>query len=906
MYKRCKVTTKKNFSASAILFFAVLTFQLHASYRTYNSAYQISDKDTTPVQSVTKKLDTIPEISKVKNSIDDSSNINEVSTKIDTTKKLITIIDTFIISKDSFNAPIDYTASDSAVLTIPTKEFVLYGKAHVAYTDITLEAGTIKVDSTQTIVAYGGMDTTNNPLDLPTLVQRDITTKSDTIFYNFKSQKGLTKSTYLQQGEIFVYSKKTKQIEPGTFFAQDSRFTTCNLDTPHFAIRAKRMKFINKKLAVSGFAQPEFEGVPIPAGLPFGIYPLNRGRRGGFIMPSFASNQSAGLALQGGGYYLILGEHWDITTRADLYSYGGWKVNFNPRYTKRYKYQGNFNLGIQNTVVLNEGGTFKDEFSKTKTFNINWNHSRDSRARPGTNFTAYVNAGSTQYNINQANNPYANFNNNLSSSITWSKNTDKYALTVSATHNQNSNNRSVDVSLPNISYNLLTLYPFQKKDDVGTQKWYQKLGIGYTAQLRNQIFFYDTAVNVKKLLDTAQWSVDHNVPITLSLPQLGPITVAPSISYSERWVGQRQLLTWDSDSAIVRRKQERGFYTPRQVSFGLSTSTRIFGTKYFKGGGNLQAIRHEIRPTIGFAYAPTLVKQYFQNIQVDTFGNFMQLPQLEGGAFSHITTGAINFGVDNSVEIKVRDKKDTSAAASKRIRILDNIGFSGNYNFLADSFKLSNININMRSTLFEKISITGNANLDPYQTNSTGKRLDKYAWTGSKFSLGRVTNASLAISSSFQSKAKDERSDEERLPDDNYITPEEQQRMLEYVRQNPAEFTDFNIPWTLQTSLSVQYNNGFDPLTYRRRKTTTVSVNVSGDFSLSPKWKIGGSTMYNIGDGQIPTMTAFITRDMHCWQLAINVTPVGPWRSFSITLNPKSGILRDLRINRARTYYELQ
>jgi lipopolysaccharide assembly outer membrane protein LptD (OstA) len=114
-------------------------------------------------------------------------------------------------------------------------------------------------------------------------------TNSDSIFFNLRSQKGLTKSTYLQEGEMYVYANTIKKVDNNTLYAWRGRFTTCNIDTPHFAFRTRKMKIINKKLAVSGPAFPEFEGVPVPIGIPFGIYPLNRGAAFRFFTASVCS-----------------------------------------------------------------------------------------------------------------------------------------------------------------------------------------------------------------------------------------------------------------------------------------------------------------------------------------------------------------------------------------------------------------------------------------------------------------------------------------------------------------------------------------------------------------------------------------------------------------------------------------
>jgi hypothetical protein len=303
-------------------------------------------------------------------------------------------------------------------------------------------------------------------------------------------------------------------------------------------------------------------------------------------------------------------------------------------------------------------------------------------------------------------------------------------------------------------------------------------------------------------------------------------------------------------------------------------------------------------------------RKYFYDVQTDTAKTMRRFSQFEGGvigAFSEGRFGGIGFGIDNTLEMKVRDPKDTSEGGTKKVRLLDGFGFNGSYNLVPgplDSFPLSNISMYVRSTLFEKINITANANLDPYQTDSRGVRHPRLYLADDKFKLGRITNGSIAVSTSLQSKSKDGKTDKERLPQDDYMTPDEQQRQLEFVRSNPAEYTDFNIPWTLQLSYSLSFSNqlAYDYSKLQTRVYSNISVN--GDFSLTPRWKIGGNTYFDFTTKKIQTLTMFITREMHCWQMAINITPVGLYRSFNITINPKSGILRDLKINRSRFFYQ--
>ena len=812
------------------------------------------------------------------------------------------------ISKDTLDSPIDYSASDSVVLEVPTKRIILYNKASVKQKDLDLSAFKIELDQPKKlVVATYSRDTAGRIIGLPNLVQEGNTMTADTIVYNIQTQKGITKNTNMTSGEIFFYNQEAKKISKNEFFAFRGRFTTCDLDTPHFAFRTKKMKLINQKMAVSGPIHPEFEGVPIPIYIPFGYFPISQGRHSGLLIPTFTASEQYGLGLENGGYYKVLNDNFDVTLRGNVYSYGGWALFVNPTYRVRYKYQGALNFSMQNARYLTEDS--KDPFKSTKTFNITWNHTQDSKARPGTTFSASVNAGSTQYNKYVANNAARNYANNLTSSITYAKTWDHYNLTISANHQQNSVSRLVTLNLPSIGFTASTIYPFQRKEMIGEPKWYEKLGIGLTSNLIGDASFYDSLFSFRKLLDTFTWGAQHQIPIQLSLPQLGPLQISPGVSLQQRWYGKTFERRWDPTLKKVDSLYQKGFFAANDVSFGLSLSTAIFGKfENFGPDSKIRGIRHVIRPTLGINYKPDLAYKDYYTTQIDTLGHSARFSRFDGvypGAFSEGKFGGLNFGLDNNVEMKVRSKKDTTNGGIKKIKILDGLSINGSYNFFADSFKLSQLSISARSTLFDKINITASTVLDPYQVDEFGIRKNRYMWQDGHHSLGRVTNGNVAVSTSFQSKAKDESKKPKQQQDESGLLPmtmEEQQAELQYIRQNPAEFADFNIPWSINISYSFSFNRQFKSDYSGFETKTYSSMNWNGDFNLTPKWKMGLNGSYDITTSSIQYVTMYLSRDMHCWQMSINVTPVGLNRSFNITINPKSGLLRDLRVNRTRYF----
>jgi lipopolysaccharide assembly outer membrane protein LptD (OstA) len=822
-------------------------------------------------------------------------------------------VDTFSLkfSKDSLDAPVKYQAKDSAVVLIKEKKILLYGKTKTDYKDITLTAPQVELDQqTQILTAVNRKDSDGAVIEAAHFKQADNAFTSDTIRYNFKTQVGLTKNTFTQQGEVIVFGETAKKIDAATTFIKRARFTTCNLDDPHFAFIANRMKVINQKLAVSGPAHPEFEGVPVPIYIPFGFYPLKQGRHSGLLPPQFATNEQYGLGLEGLGYYKVLNEHWDTKVYGNIYSYGGWSVNINPMYRVRYRYSGGFTFSMQ-SVKLNFKGD--PDYSKTSTYSILWNHTVDSRARPGTTFSANVNAGSTKYNSLIPNDPRRNFQNQLGSSISYSKTwKDKpFNLTVSANHNQNNFTHLINVNLPDVGFTVNTLYPFQKKDFTGSQKWYERLGIAYNGTFRNQVSFYDTAFRFKQLIDTLQWGAQHNFPVTLSLPPVfgGAVIVAPSVSYSQIWIARKFRRSWNDVTHKLDTTITKGIFMDQSASFGLSMNTALFGTYNFKNS-RIIAIRHVIRPSLGLSYRPDLSKNHFYTTRVDTSKYKFRFSEYEGSLYGYYAEGrygGMTFQLDNNLEMKWRSKKDTGDNAIKKIRLIDGYGFSTGYNFFADSMKLSHVQFYFRTNIFDKFNITAFTTLDPYQVNERGIDINKYAWQDGKFKLGRLTTGSIAVTTTLKSKPADPKKEEERkkrvqqqLGDPSLMA--DQQRLLQYMQQNPSEFVDFNIPWQLSLSYSLSFSEQFRSDYSGFDKKFHSNVNFNGSFNLTSKWNLSMNGYYDIDTKKLQTFTMSIAREMHCWQMSINVTPVGLFRYFNITISPKSSILQDLRINRTRFF----
>lgn len=913
--------------SSKYFFIAIFTVAIFCTLTCKVVAQRVPGKLIT--RPLTPKV-TVPPVTPVKN---DSTNpviilsSDTIPTSHDSLTRQKTDTFSLKLSKDTLDAPVIYQAEDSAVILIHQKKIVLYGKTKTDYKDITLTAPKVELDQQSNVMtAYNKRDSLGDPIEDAHFKQGENQFTSDTIRYNFKTQKGLTKNTITQQGgEIFVHGDLVKKVNKDVTYIKGARFTTCNLDDPHFDIRTNKMKMINQKLAISGPAHLEFEGVPIPIYIPFGFYPLSQGRHSGLLPPQFATNEQFGLGLEGLGYYKVVNDYWDAKLYGNVYSYGGWSANINPTYRKRYHYSGALNFGLQHTKMNFKGDP---DYLSNNSYTLTWNHTADSRARPGTSFSANVNASSTTYNKYVPNSPQLNFQSVLGSSITYSKTwQDKpYNITISANHSQNNQTRLVNVSLPDVGFTVATIYPFQKKESVGSKKWYEQLGIAYNGSFRNQVSFYDSAFKFRNIIDTLQWGAQHSIPISLSLPPIlgGAVVISPAVSYSQVWIQRKFRRSWDSVNKKVDTTITKGFFTDQQASFGLSFNTAIFGKYEFKN----VSIRHVIRPSLSLNYQPDLSGKHYYNTQLDTSGYKGRFSEFEGALYSGYGEGrfgGLSFQLDNNLEMKRKPKRvkngtDTThqmlesdstqkeEVEVKRIKLIDGYGLNTSYNFFADSLKLSDIQLYFRTNLFDKINISAGATLVPYQVDSRGNKINKFAWSGNKFSLGHITTGNIAISTTFQSKPKDDKKEQEKqqqlknLKNDPALIAD-QQRLLDYMRQNSAQFVDFNIPWSVSLSYSLNFYETPKPDYSGFEKKITSSANFSGSFNLTPKWNFSTNGFFDFDTKKLQTFQMAISREMHCWQLSINVTPIGPYRSFSFTISPKSGLLQDLKINRSRSFY---
>ena len=327
----------------------------------------------------------------------------------------------------------------------------------------------------------------------------------------------------------------------------------------------------------------------------------------------------------------------------------------------------------------------------------------------------------------------------------------------------------------------------------------------------------------------------------------------------------------------------------------------------------MQGLRHQVTPQVSFSYAPDFSNQkygYYQTVQADSTGRTTVYSPFSDNAFGVPTSGrnmAMSFSLRQSLEAKVKSKRDTTCL--KKIKQIDELSLSGSYNFLADSMKLSNISIGLRTNIIGNFGINLRATLDPYEVTPEGKRYDKLTW--SRGNLGRILNTGWSFGYTFKSKNTAQPAE---VGNNDNIPPEYANPFYDpYGRMDPTlrrqymsqSYYDFSIPWSLNVNYNVNYtlnyvNNGTTG--YRRNVTQTIGF--SGNVTFSKKMSATFSGGYDISMNKLTTSSISITRDLHCWQMSFSWIPFGHYKSWNFHIGVKAASLQDLKYEKSQSMYD--
>jgi len=811
---------------------------------------------------------------------------------------------------------IKYKAKDYVKLSQKDNKIYLYNEAEIYYQDTELKAGMIAMDYVKNEVYAGRFkDSTGTYSQLPYFKQGSNEVRSDSIRFNYDAQKALIWNSRTEQqanvgplgsDAMKVYAEITKKENDSVYFLSKGKLTTSK-DTvdPDYYIRVRKAKFVPKKKIIAGFSNIYIVNVPTPIGVPFAYFPLTTGRVTGLIFPTFGNDPQRGYFLQNGGYYLPVSDYVDISIIGDFYTNGSYGFRTQSLYTKRYKFRGSVNVSYENLIRSQKGF---DDFSQTSNYNIRIQHTQDPKASPNSRFSASVNLGSSQFftnSLNQNNRSYTQ-TNTFVSSISYSKTFPAYPsvnTSLTLTHSQNSRTQAVQMSLPTFQASMERIFPFAKRDGI-KKGILQNINFQYDVNAQNSITTTEEDFFTSKMFDEARIGARHRIPIGTNFKVAKYLSVSLNGSYEDVWTLETIRKRFDAEEQRAVNDTIPGFDRFNRYNLGASIGTTLYGTFNFGEDKKIQAIRHVIRPSISYRYAPSF--EQFYETYVDGNGKDVQYTPFETSIYGRPSLrkgNSMSFSIQNTLEAKVRDK-DSTATEPRKVSILNNLTLSASYNFEADSLKLSPINLSGGTEIIKKVPINFSATLDPYAIDNNGRRINTFN-VGNGGGLVRLTSARLNTGFSLSSEmfkkggASDQKKSEERDPDYGFNPFE-----LKGVRDSEPHFKPKNegtgevdnpkyatkVPWDMRLTYVATYSNS-----RRQKKITNHSLMFSGNVQLTPKWEVGFNSGYDIKNKGFTDTRLNFKRDLNSFRLSFDWTPFGRFERWYFFIGIKSSILSDLK-----------
>lgn len=813
--------------------------------------------------------------------------------------------DTLFVDDEDLDSPIFYSAEDSMYADMRNEVLHLYGKAVVDNGEVRLDAGYIMIDmKSKEILAKYRYDEDSSMIELPKFTDGSDEILAETVRYNFDTKKAFIEEVAIQQDENFLYMGRAKRHANEEVHFVKGRFTSCNLEEPHYHFQLSKAVLVPNKRIVSGPMNLWIAGVPTPIGLPFSIIPQMEDKTNGLMFPEIVMPSVYGFGVRDLGYYWPINDNFQTTFYGSLYSRGSWGLRNRTDYNVRYKFNGSLNVSFDQ---FRRG--FPDTTAQNKTTVI-WRHTKDLKSSPFWTFTSNVNFQSdnnTQNSLDPVNTDY--FNNTLSSDINISRKFPGKPLTMGGklSLRQNSLTENISLSSPVINANMTRVFPFKKLvKSTGKLKGFKELArqfsVTYNFEGQNQALFEDTLLrdrNYAEISDKFRNGISQSARLaTTSSLFKNTLKITPSMNYTN-YLNFQQLdnANYDTTTNTVSfdTVQRMGMAHTMNIS---ATATTVLYSYYRFVGKNKPLLRHLMTPSISYSFRPDINESTHRTYDTsDT--TFVTYSPFQHSLYRIGTVQAqniISFGVNNTFQLKRKSEKDT-VDGFKRTMIIDALSIRGSMNLEDTLTPLNDVAVGMRTSPVDFLNIVGNATFSPLAWNdTTGATIStEYAKRNGQ-GWGRFTRFDVTTSLTLTSKEG-----RERLKNAVDNIGQNWNADFNYYYLNPEQFLDFQIPWkvTLSHVFTLTRNQSISTLN-PEIYTQIQTLMFQGDISFTKRWKISTRTNFDLKEGKITNSRVSLNRDMHCWALSFDWTPIGLNQSFVFSLRSTSPFLQDIPINLRR------
>jgi lipopolysaccharide assembly outer membrane protein LptD (OstA) len=815
-------------------------------------------------------------------------------------------------TKQELKGPIHYEAQ-TIENVMGEKRTVLTGRAKVTYQDMVLTAHQITVDwDRRLLLAEGVLDTVwienedgdsiqvEQLVETPEFAESGDVMTGETMIYNFETRKGRVVRGRTAYEDGFYYGRVLKMVQKKTLNVGDAEYTTCDrIENPHFHFWSKKMKImINDKVVMRPIVM-YIGHVPV-AVLPFGYFPIQKGRHSGILIPRYGESTLEGRYLRGIGYYWAASNYWDLKGSVDYFEKSGFLFRGDLRYTVRYKLSGrissswtrkNFDISgvkqrrwdlvvshsqkISPTTDLYVNGRFISSGSFYKDLSTSREHRLQREIRSTAKLTKKLGrSGKVEVHLNQT---------------------------------RNLNTDQVSELLPHIifsnQWNNLIPEPKRTKKKSAADRWYHAIRIPYSFDIETKHSRQKSSFTSDDVIEKRRTAWDHSLSMYSSPKLFGWLTFSPKISYRETWYDRQKEYYLVESTNTIEEREKKGFFALRTFSSSLAMSTKLYGLFRSRLLKKIQ-FRHVMTPRLSFSYRPDFSEEkwgYYQAV-TDTLGEIEMKDRFNDLLFRSTPKGesrSLSMNLNNLFQMKIGEGEK-----AKKFDLFT-WNLSTSYNWKATQFKLGDLSSRLQGNPSRNLSLSLNTTYSFYKVNADGNRIDQLYvddinwddWKGwFKHRWTRLTYISGNVRLSLKGRAKTGVSETIESPEEmeqNLIEEEKLSNIPGDRFDMDEEITGLDIPWDL--NLNINYTeNRRNPLNI----TKTFWSNINLGFNLTKNWKISYRARLDLVEKDFVSQDFVFYRDLHCWEARFTWTPRGPYKRFHFRISIKSPMLRDIKVEK--------
>lgn len=868
----------------------------------------------------------------------DSTNTQIQISQEDSLSKELTLRED--LPKKEKSSDIDTTivsyARDSISFDVKTQTMRYRGNSKIEYGQQKIEAEVIELSfERSTINAYGIKDSNEAITGFPQFNDSGEKFAGEKIYYNFKTNKGVISLGETEMDEGFYYGSKIKRISENALFVKDGRYTTCEPPDFHYYFGSPEMKVLVQDKIFLDPIVLYVKDVPVFF-IPFGLYfPNQTGRKSGIMVPTFFVSRNRGVVFNELGYYWAASDYWDTRITADIFTKGGYMLN---SYT-----QWNLTNNFRGDLAVEYGRT---RFNVDDNWSTNWkfllNHDQD--LTPQDRVSINLDLSSQNYNRETGFTNQEIIQQNIASRASYQKTfNNRSSLSIAYNRDQNIITNEYSQTLP-IRYAIPSLRPFKGLKD--SPNWVKSSQFSYSL---NGQYSDRTDLRVSSIVNeedqlevdsTMVFSdsrrIEHRPSFSIS-PKFGFFTVTPRFSFSANNYFRRTTREFDEEDSVVVDTFEDGLFTEYNYSFSVNTTTKLFGIVdqrrpflFFLKPEliGVKAFRHTFQPTIGFRYAPDLSNDdygfydSYYNPLIDRDIEYSRFQRDGGGLASRRLQQSLTYSDRHMFEMKVAETDSTD----ENYELL-NLNYSFNYNYAADSLKMSDISMGFRTPAIQFLEFNGNARFTLYdedeivefneftqQVQTSYNRVNRFLFSEGK-GFARMTNLSLNISTNFSSEGISVRSKNDQTEMEQDSTNQDSidtggglgQRFkvgrasdddFDYFGDSNTGYQPIDVPWNVNLSLNYNYSQ---PSQNRETRNERIFLNARMNINLTDSWRLSGNAGYDFINNEFRNPMITMMKNIDCqWQLSINWTPIGFNRGFYLRFGIVAPHLRDLQFEQRK------